>query len=285
MQARIAMTSNLRDLIKLIEQHQPVLVLTGAGISTGSGIRAYRDNEGTWVGPKPVQDMDYRKSHRIRQRYWLRSMFGWPTFSNAEPNSAHKALARLENLGVVSALITQNVDGLHQRAGSSQVIELHGSLAQVICLECGLKMPRADLQAGLENQNPQFLDTRFVIGPDGDATISKTSEHLSDFELISCRSCDGILKPDVVFFGANVPSSRVRDCMELLEQSAMLLCIGTSLSVFSGFRFCRSAHDTGKPIVLINQGSTRADELATLKLPEDCEETLESLASFFSQSK
>ncbi len=265
------------ELSDLIRNNQPVIVLTGAGISTQSGIPAYRDKTGSWVQPKPVQAQEFRNKKSVRQRYWQRSMAGWPVFNKAEPNSAHLALADLEKAGIVSAIITQNVDGLHQRAGSKHVIDLHGNLAEVVCMTCEEQSTRNDLQRRLESDNNDFLDNEFQILADGDAAITNTTVTENEFNIANCLNCGGTLKPNVVFFGENVPVSRVTYCMNELDNAAMLLCIGTSLAVFSGYRFCRTAHQAGKPIALINQGLTRADELASLKVDKDCGSTLTSL--------
>lgn len=276
------MIPELDYLIDLINRHQPVAVLTGAGLSTGSGIPAYRDSAGNWTGPSPVQAREFRQHRKVRQRYWMRSMLGWPGFRDALPNRAHQALATLEQRGIISTVITQNVDGLHQRAGSRNVVELHGSLAEVVCLQCAARVPRATIQALLEQMNPQFLHHEFTTGPDGDANPSTSSECESDFSEISCQSCAGVLKPNVVFFGENVPQKRVQHCMEAVAGSSMLLCIGSSLAVMSGYRFCLAATKTDKPVALINIGATRADDLATVKITQDCADTLESLCNHFS---
>ena len=261
-------------LTELIQKHQPVLVLTGAGISTASGIPAYRDDTGQWMQPKPVQAQEFRAHETVRQRYWQRSMAGWPNFHQALPNATHNTLAELENAGVVSAVITQNVDGLHDRASSRNVIELHGGLSEVICLQCGDISRRDELQGRLENDNRQFIGSTFETRADGDADITLATIPTDEFKVPCCLACDGMLKPNVVFFGENVPTQRVEKCITELQAAAMLLCIGTSLAVFSGFRFCRAAHQAGQPIALINQGATRADALATVIVNDDCALTL-----------
>lgn len=264
-------------LLELIQQNQPVIALTGAGISTQSGIPAYRNSSGSWIQAKPVQAQDFLTKESVRRRYWQRSMVGWPGFHKAQPNAAHSALADLERSGVVSAVITQNVDGLHQRAGSKHVIDLHGNLAEVLCLSCGEQSSREDLQSRLENQNQSTLGSEFRVLADGDAAITNGDAAENEFNIANCLNCEGILKPNVVFFGENVPVPRVEYCMTELDRAGMLLCIGTSLAVFSGFRFCRAAHQAGKPIALINQGLTRADALASVKVNRNCTGTLISL--------
>ncbi len=263
------------ELTRLIQQHQPVVALTGAGISTASGIPAYRDDTGQWMQPKPVQAQEFRSQKSVRQRYWQRSMAGWPNFHQAQPNATHRTLAALEESAIVSTIITQNVDGLHQRASSKNVIELHGGLSEVICLDCGEISRRDELQSRLENDNREFIGSDFKTRADGDAEISSSGAPTEEFIIPHCVVCGGMLKPNVVFYGENVPPRRVEKCFTELQAAAMLLCIGTSLAVFSGFRFCRAAHKAGQPVALINQGATRADELATVIVNDDCALVLE----------
>lgn len=273
------MPSSISELTDLVKNHLPVVVLTGAGISTDSGIAAYRDQTGKWVHAKPVQAKDFLEHAAVRQRYWYRSMLGWPTFHQARPNLSHEILATLEEHKIVSCVITQNVDGLHLQSGSRNVIELHGSLANAICLSCGQLMPRADIQELLLDRNPSFQAQEFSPGADGDATPhghSKANDP-DAFQIINCPTCDGLLKPDVVFYGENVPVSRVSHCMEQLSHAGMLLCLGTSLTVFSGFRFCRAAHRANQPVAIVNLGATRADEIATCTISHDCASVLNSL--------
>ncbi|OED38390.1 hypothetical protein AB833_19590 [Chromatiales bacterium (ex Bugula neritina AB1)] len=271
--------ANLSSLIELIRNNSPALVLTGAGISTDSGIPAYRDQHGNWTQPQPVQAQDFRRNPQVRQRYWLRSMLGWPRFHRALTNPSHDALFKLEQAGIVSCVITQNVDGLHRKAGSKNVVELHGSLAQVICLSCGELTPRLDLQQRLEQSNSRFLEMKFNPAADGDATpvASGQTPDPQEFNVVSCRQCQGVLKPDVVFYGENVPSARVSYCMDQLDTAGLLLCIGTSLSVMSGYRFCRAAEKQSKPIAIVNQGVTRADDLTDLKVALPCASALQAL--------
>ncbi len=269
--------ADIAALAQLLSDNRPVLALTGAGISTRSGIPAYRDTNGKWVQSQPVNAADFKNHEHVRKRYWRRSMSGWPVFQAARANEAHEALVALQQTNVVSTIITQNVDGLHQRAGSSNVIDLHGSLATVVCLQCGDSMQRSHLQQQLESANPIFAGEPVQAGPDGDATPTKNTDAYEHFQLVHCPACTGILKPDVVFFGENVPAGRVDTCMEALQQAQSLLCIGSSLSVLSGFRFCREAAKQNKPVCVINQGKTRADEIATIKIDADCGQTLRTL--------
>ena len=241
-----------------------VFVLTGAGVSTDSGIPDYRDERGAWKVREPIQYRDFVASEAVRRRYWARSMLGFPLMSSAAPNGAHHALVHLETRGALSLLVTQNVDGLHRRAGSENVVDLHGRLDQVRCLGCGALTERATLQTELVARNPAFSRENVVVKPDGDAEL--TDVDYRRFEIPECRACGGILKPHVVFFGENVPPERVTRAMIALEHARLLLIVGTSLMVYSGFRFARAAARLGVPIAIVNRGVTRADELSALKL-------------------
>jgi NAD-dependent SIR2 family protein deacetylase len=265
----------LADLCAFVQQYPRLLVLSGAGISTDSGIPGYRDADGCWKRTPPVLLQDFLGSELVRQRYWARSMVGWPTVANARPNIAHDALARLEAVGRLQRLVTQNVDGLHQRAGSSRVIELHGNLEAVLCLECGALHSRAWIQRTLESLNPKFHAATAATAADGDADIERRD--LDTFLVPQCPRCSGVLKPNVVFFGEGVPRARVDDALGSLKQADAMLVIGSSLMVYSGFRFCEWADTMGKPIAAINLGRTRADHLLALKIERPCAEALESL--------
>jgi NAD-dependent SIR2 family protein deacetylase len=251
-----------------------LFVLTGAGCSTASGIPAYRDETGAWKHKPPVQFQDFITSAATRQRYWARSMVGWARVAAAAPTMAHRALAKLERCGVVAALVTQNVDGLHQKAGSDAVIDLHGRLDTVRCLQCGGAVSRASIQRELVSRNPRWADHVAQEAPDGDARVEGSFE---DVSVPDCETCGGVLKPDVVFFGENVPKARVADAYGALGQSDGVLVVGSSLMVFSGYRFCLAAAEMGKPVALVNRGKTRADELAQLKVEGDCGEVLSEL--------
>jgi len=241
-----------------------VFVLTGAGVSTDSGIPDYRDEHGAWKGRAPIQFRDFVASEATRRRYWARSMLGFPLLARAQPNAAHHALARLEARDALSLLVTQNVDGLHRHAGNQRLVDLHGRIDQVRCLGCGALTERAALQSELVARNPDFARANAVVKPDGDAELSDVD--YEQFEVAACSACQGILKPHVVFFGENVPAERVTRAMAALEQAQLLLILGTSLMVFSGFRFARAAARFGVPIAIVNRGVTRADELSTLKI-------------------
>ncbi|HEY0462950.1 MAG TPA: NAD-dependent protein deacetylase [Polyangiaceae bacterium] len=253
-----------------------VFVLTGAGVSTDSGIPDYRDEDGAWKGSEPIQYRDFVASDAVRRRYWARSMRGFPLLSHARPNAAHLALAELEARNALSLLVTQNVDGLHQRAGSTSVVDLHGRIDQVRCLGCGALTARAALQSELIARNPDFSQASAVVKPDGDAELSDVDTR--NFEIAECRTCGGMLKPDVVFFGENVPAARVTFAMAALERANLLLIVGTSLMVFSGFRFARAAVRFGVPIAIVNRGVTRADELSALKIQGNVGEVLSEAA-------
>lgn len=263
------------DLRDLFERHARLFVLTGAGISTDSGIPSYRNADGVWQRSPPVLLNDFLRSESTRQRYWARSMMGWPMVAKARPNAAHSALACLEVEGCFEQLVTQNVDGLHQRAGSENVIELHGNLAVVFCLDCGARHSRAAIQHALETQNPWLHDALTTTAPDGEAKLQRVDP--TAFRVPSCSYCGGVLKPDVVFFGEGVPRERVASASLALERADAMLVIGSSLMVYSGYRFCEQAHAMGKPIAAINLGRTRADHLLALKVERSCSDALGSL--------
>ena len=265
----------ITELHHFIEDHSRLLVLTGAGISTASGIPDYRDATGAWKQQQPMTFAEFSGSHHSRQRYWARSALGWPRFDRAQPNEAHQALAELESHGFIDSLITQNVDQLHRRAGHANVIDLHGRLHEVICLDCGAIIPRQQLQQALLRANPALTDLPVMHAPDGDAL-------LEDFDFASmviprCTECGGVLKPNVVFFGENVPRARVERSLEVLQQADALLVVGSSLQVYSGFRFVRGAVEQGKPVASINLGQTRADELFQFQVRQPCGPVLTSL--------
>jgi NAD-dependent SIR2 family protein deacetylase len=253
-----------------------LVVLTGAGVSTDSGIPDYRDEHGNWKQSPPMQLREFKGSHGARQRYWARSMAGWARMAAAKPNRAHLALAEMERRGLLQLLVTQNVDGLHSVAGSQRVVDLHGRLDRVLCLGCGRISPRTELQARLSADNPDFVQKlagqSFVQRADGDVELALD---YAAFRLPDCTACGGVLKPDVVFFGENVPVERVQVSMAALERARALLIVGSSLMVFSGYRFARAASRLGIPIAVVNQGKTRADELSALRLTGNAGELLE----------
>ncbi|WPP01811.1 NAD-dependent protein deacetylase [Pseudomonas sp. HR96] len=255
----------------------PLLVLTGAGISTGSGIPDYRDTDGVRRGNAPIMHQDFVKSAATRKRYWARAMVGWQAVCKAQPNAAHRALAGLQNRGLVSAVITQNVDGLHDAAGSRKVIELHGNLHRVVCMDCSRQMLRAHVQEVLESENPALQHVHAVLAPDGDAQLA--AEFLAGFRMPHCPGCGSDrLKPDVVFFGDGVSAQSASDAWRAVTDSAALLVVGSSLMAYSSFRLCQEMSRQGKPLLAINLGKTRADGLFGIKARVPCEEALPWLA-------
>lgn len=242
-----------------------VAVLSGAGLSTESGIPDYRGESGSRRRGTPMTYQEFVGSATGRRRYWARSHLGWRTVTGAQPNAGHHAVARLADAGFVSAVITQNVDGLHAAAGTPQAVELHGSLDRVVCLGCGARTPRTRLDERLDRANPGFRSLVAATNPDGDADVPQ--EHVARFRPVDCETCGtGVLKPDVVFFGENVPRPRVTRCYELVDAAAALLVLGSSLTVMSGLRFVRHAAKSGKPVAIVNQGVTRGDPLAAFRL-------------------
>lgn len=241
-----------------------VLALSGAGISTESGIPDYRGEGGSLSRHTPMTYQEFTASSHARRRYWARSHLGWRTFGRARPNAGHRAVAAFGRHGLLSGAITQNVDGLHQAAGSEDVLELHGTLARVVCLSCGAFSPRRELARRLEEANPGFEPVAAGINPDGDADL--TDEQVGGFRVVPCAICGGILKPDVVFFGEAVPPQRVEHCRELVDSATSLLVLGSSLTVMSGLRFVRQAARAGKPVLIINLDRTRGDQHALTRV-------------------
>jgi NAD-dependent SIR2 family protein deacetylase len=249
------------------------LVLTGAGISTPSGIPDYRDSDGVRRGRQPMMYQEFLAKPEARRRYWARAMLGWPRLRQARPNLAHEALAALQVAERISGLITQNVDALHDQAGSRQVIELHGSLHRVLCLDCSQRSDRQQIQLMMETQNPYLAGVDAVQAPDGDTLLDPAFE--ARFQIPRCPHCNGErLKPDVVFFGENVAAATASRATQAVEQADGLLVVGSSLMAYSAFRLCRAIKDQGKPLLAINRGKTRADELLDLKVQVPCEELL-----------
>lgn len=262
----------VQALQALLRPGQRWLVLTGAGCSTGSGIPDYRDRAGQWKRAQPVTLQAFMGSHATRQRYWARSLLGWPVMAQARPGPAHEALARLQQRGWIEGLVTQNVDGLHAAAGSADVVDLHGRIAAVRCMGCGAITERAALQALLLARNPGWADLRAQAAPDGDADLE--GRDFSRFDVPACDHCGGVLKPDVVFYGEGVPRERVQAVRAALLRSHGLLVVGSSLMVYSGLRFVHEAIAQGKPVAAVNQGRMRGEELLTLKIEQDCGQVL-----------
>jgi len=260
------------ELVALLAERR-VAVLTGAGMSTDSGIPDYRGPDSPPSNPMTIRQ--FTSDPEFRQRYWARNHVGWRHMAETLPNAGHRALAALERAGVVSGLITQNVDLLHTKAGSANVVNLHGTYAQVICLACGFTMTRAQLAEELEALNPGFIERAEALGgiavaPDADATVTDTSS----FRYLDCPRCSGMLKPDIVYFGESVPKERVAQAYSMVDAADVLLVAGSSLTVFSGYRFVRHAAAAGMPVAIINRGPTRGDEQAAVKINSGCSEML-----------
>lgn len=267
--------SAYHSLQDFLDRHRRLFVLTGAGCSTNSGIPDYRDADGNWKRQQPVTYQAFMGDEETRRRYWARSMIGWRRFGRALPNDAHRALARLEKSGKSEVLLTQNVDRLHQAAGSERVIDLHGRLDLVRCMGCGRKSMREDFQEQLGRLNAEWLDLDAAAAPDGDADLE--ARDFTSFVVPACPHCAGMLKPDVVFFGETVPRDVVDTAAEHLRQADAMLVVGSSLMVYSGFRFVQMAASAGIPITAVNLGRTRADELLALKVEQACESALSFL--------
>ncbi|MEU0206611.1 NAD-dependent protein deacetylase [Streptomyces canus] len=268
-------TVDLRPVVDALSAGT-VLVLSGAGMSTESGIPAYRGEGGSLSRHTPMTYQDFTASAQARRRYWARSHLGWRTFGRARPNAGHQAVAAFARHGLLSGVITQNVDGLHQAAGTEGAVELHGSLARVRCLACDALTSRQDLSLRLEEANATFEPVAAGINPDGDADLS--DEQVAGFRVLPCRDCGGILKPDVVFFGETVPAQRIECCRQLVREANTLLVLGSSLTVMSGLRFVRQANQAGKRVLIINRDPTRGDQLADARISLPMGAALHSVA-------
>jgi NAD-dependent SIR2 family protein deacetylase len=260
-----------------------VVALTGAGVSTESGIPDYRSPDALARVRRPIHGPEFVRSAVLRRRYWARAMAGWERFRLAEPGPAHRAIAALEERGVITSVVTQNVDRLHHKAGSRRVIELHGALAEVVCLECGALEPRDDVQARMRERNPSWLDGPSPMAPDGDAELP--DELVERFEAPACPLCGGAVKPNVVFFGHNVARPIVEDAYAKIDEAEALLVAGTSLAVFSGYRFLVRAAERRIPIAIVNRGPVRGEERATMKIEASTGETLATIASHFAGNR
>ena len=251
--------------------HPSIFCLTGAGCSLASGIPTYRRTNGDWQGRQPINHADFLSKFSTRQRYWARSFLGWPTMTQAEPNPAHSAITWLHHRKHLSMILTQNVDNLHEKSGLTRVQHLHGDLSFVSCMDCGKRISRDDLQNELSALNPNLSiqPQPYRPRPDGDTEVPEA--FVRAFQIPSCQSCGGDLKPEVVFFGDRVPPDIVSNAFEALEAADALLVIGSSLKIFSGYRFCRQAHERDQPIMIINPGWTRGDPQASLKIEESAE--------------
>lgn len=265
------------DILHRTMAERCFLVLTGAGISTSSGIPDYRDSEGIRRGKAPMMYQEFLATPQARRRYWARAMLGWPRVRIAQPNQAHLALAALQHRQRISGLITQNVDTLHDQAGSQDVIELHGSLHRVLCLDCQRPSARDVIQRLMETENPYLAGVDAVQAPDGDTLLDPAFEQR--FRVPRCPHCNGErLKPDVVFFGENVAQATAARAMAAVEQAEGLLVVGSSLMAYSAFRLCKAMVEQGKPVIAINLGKTRGDELLQMKIAASCERLLPLLA-------
>ncbi len=277
------MSSFGESLARFLESAGRVVALTGAGVSTASGIPEYRDREGRWKHAQPVQFADFKGNQLTRRRYWARSFAGWQRMSQASPNGAHTALVELESKGYIDTLVTQNVDGLHSAAGNRDVVDLHGRLDAVRCLSCDWRAERQDWQQRLEASNRGWEASVRAINPDGDVELD--DDAYDGFDVPDCDACGGIVKPDVVFFGESVPRDRVERVSDAVSRAGALMVAGSSLMVFSGYRFAKQASEAGKPIVIVNDGRTRADDLADLKLEGDCGDVLTMAARELSDAR
>lgn len=277
--------SDVARLSEFVAASRRLIVLTGAGCSTESGIPDYRSPGGAWTRHKPIYYSAFVGSEEVRRFYWARSFRGWPRFAAAQPNAAHRALAELEAGGRVSFLITQNVDDLHQEAGSRAVVQLHGRNRVVVCLDCGAEFSRAAIQQLLGDLNAEWLERapwthlhadEAEFAPDGDAHVAR--EAISAFRVPPCERCGGVLKPAVVFFGESVPKPKVELAMQRVDEGDALLVAGSSLTVWSGYRFVRRAAERRIPIAILNIGPTRGDDLASIKVEAKCGAALSAAA-------
>jgi NAD-dependent SIR2 family protein deacetylase len=273
--APLPRTTSLDEVVRVVADRR-VVVLSGAGLSTESGIPDYRGATGSLRRHTPMTYDEFVASVAGRRRYWARSHLGWRTIARADPNAGHLAVAALHRRGYLSGVITQNVDGLHQAAGTPDVVELHGNLDRVVCLGCRRASSRSELDRRLRAANPHFGGEATRINPDGDVELAEQEVH--GFHLVDCTDCgSGVLKPDVVFFGEAVPRPRADRCFRLVDEAGALLVLGSSLTVMSGLRFVRHAAKAGKPVLIVNQGQTRGDEHATVRVDRPLGQALTEL--------
>jgi NAD-dependent SIR2 family protein deacetylase len=265
------------DAVAALLEQGDVLVLSGAGLSTESGIPDYRGPTGSLRKSLPMTYQTFVRDPSARQRYWARSQLGWRLIARAEPNDGHRAVAALQARGALSGVVTQNVDGLHQAGGAADVVELHGNLEQVVCLGCSARFPRVELDERLQAANASWSAVATAVNPDGDVMLDEAA--VSSFRVVDCLACGGVLKPDVVFFGENVPKAKVHHCYELVERSRSMMVLGSSLAVMSGLRFVKRAAGLGRPVAIVNQGWTRGDEHAAVRLDAPLGTTLTALVA------
>lgn len=264
----------LQEIAEFMRQ-QRALFLTGAGISVGAGIPAYRTRDGEWARSTPITDSQFRQSSSMRQRYWARSFVGWPLTSRAQPTQTHRRLAQWHQQGLLPELITQNVDRLHQKAGFDKAIDIHGRLDRVLCLQCSTPLHRDHWQLELARANPQLKDLRADQRPDGDADLP--DDIIQTVTVPTCPSCGGIMMPDVVFFGGNIPKPVSEYTQALARQAGVLVVLGSSLKVYSGYRLCRLTAEHGGSVVIVNPGPTRADSIASARFEQTAESFTEHL--------
>jgi NAD+-dependent protein deacetylase sirtuin 4 len=269
-------SADVLDPLTSLVRGKSVVALTGAGLSTESGIPDYRSPEALAKARRPIQGPDFARSEAVRRRYWARSALGWERMRGAEPNAGHRALAALEQAGVVAHVITQNVDRLHRKGGSRSVTELHGALAEVACLACGAIEDRDTLQRRILAHNPDWTSSEAASAPDGDAELP--AERVEGFVVPSCVACGGVLKPRVVFFGDSVPRPIVDEAFAATDAAEVLLVVGSSLAVYSGYRFLRRAVERGIAVAIVNRGPVRGEEHAALKIEASPSATLDTLA-------
>ncbi|MGO9710308.1 MAG: NAD-dependent protein deacetylase [Polyangiaceae bacterium] len=270
------------DQLCALARGKSVVALTGAGLSTESGIPDYRSPEALAKPRRPIHGPEFVRSEAVRRRYWARSALGWERLRGAEPNAGHRALAALERSGVVAHVITQNVDRLHRKGGSRSVTELHGALAEVACLACGALEDRDALQERILALNPGWASPDVPTAPDGDADLATDS--VERFLVPECLGCGGVLKPRVVFFGDNVPRAIVDEAFGATEAAGLLLVVGSSLAVYSGYRFLRRAVERRIPVAIVNRGQVRGEEHAVLKIEASTGVTLDALARALTDS-
>ncbi|MBV1878988.1 MAG: NAD-dependent protein deacetylase [Pseudomonadales bacterium] len=268
----------VEQLYQFILQHPRLIIITGAGCSVASGIPAYRDYDGHWQRSAAIQHQEFISQLQSRKRYWARSLFNWPTIYAARPTAAHYALASLEKLGYCQLLVTQNVDRLHQHAGHQNVIDLHGRLDKIVCLSCNRNADRHLIQQQLLSMNAGLSHKWQHSETDPSNELEDSLTQLIDIP--ECHFCGGILKPDVVFYGGAVKKHTSQLISESINSADAILVVGSSLTVFSSFRFCRQAYKQSIPVAAINQGKTRADEFLSLKINSDCQQTLYSLSQY-----
>jgi len=273
------MNAQVQSLVSFVEQYPKLFVLTGAGCSTASGLSDYRDQSGNWKRAQPITIQTFMGDLSARKRYWARGFVGWQKFRSAQPGVAHTALVQLQQYSIAQQLVTQNVDALHQKAGHKQVIDLHGRLDSVNCTACDFTVSRDAFQSELLLSNPWLADLSAAHAPDGDADLEL--DDVSAMQLPPCRRCGAIMKPSVVFFGENVAPEIVQQARDQLAKADALMVVGSSLMVFSGFRFAREAANRKQPLAIVCNGVTRADHVATLKITGDCGSVLAYLAEAF----